>query len=75
MLPGSSMNFPRLIADFAVEAVRTANPKPYGGYIARLEEYPEGDGYKTNFRFVAEPAPGYTGKIFWTDKTGKIIEK
>jgi len=46
----------------------------YGGYIVRLEEYPAGDAFKTNFRLVAYPADGYVGKEFFIDKSEQLKE-
>ena len=46
---------------------------PYHGFIVELTEYPMGDGYKTNFRFIAKPDKGYIGESFAIDKTEEII--
>ena len=46
---------------------------PYHGFIVELLEYPEGDDFKTNFRFVAKPAAGYTGSAYAIDKTEEVI--
>ena len=47
--------------------------KPYRGFNVELIEYPPGDDFKTNFRFVARPAPGFTGDSYAIDKTEKIV--
>lgn len=46
----------------------------YGGYVVRLEEFPAGDGFKSNFLLVAYPATGYTGASFAIDKSEEIKE-
>ena len=46
---------------------------PYHGFIVELAEYPTGDDYKTNFRFIAKPASGYTGEAYAIDKTEETI--
>ena len=47
--------------------------KPYRGFNVELTEYPPGDDFKTNFRFVAKPAPGFTGDSYAIDKTEEIV--
>ncbi len=47
--------------------------RPYHGFIVELAEYPTGDDYKTNFRFIAKPASGYTGEAYAIDKTEETI--
>jgi len=46
----------------------------YGGYVVKLEEYPAGDAFKTNFRITAYPAEGYVGKTFVIDKSERPEE-
>ncbi len=46
---------------------------PFHGFIVELTEYPLGDDFKTNFRFIAKPAPGYKGETYAIDKTEEII--
>ena len=47
--------------------------KPYHGFVIELTEFPAGDGFSTNFRFVAKPAPGYKGESFAVDKTEDVV--
>ena len=44
----------------------------YKGWNVRLEEFPPGDGFKTNFRLIAHPAKYYRGGVFCTDKSEKV---
>jgi hypothetical protein len=43
-------------------------PTPYHGYVFRLVEYPPGDNFASNYRIIAEPAPGFTGNRYETNK-------
>ncbi len=47
--------------------------QPFHGVIVELTEYPEGDNFKTNFRFIAKPAPGFVGESLAIDKSEEII--
>ena len=47
--------------------------KPFHGVIVELTECPVGDGFKTNFKFIATPAPGYVGESLAIDKSEEII--
>ena len=55
------------------DAFAACNEKPYHGFIVELQEYPDGDNFKTNFRFTAKPAPGFTGAAYAVDKSEEII--
>ena len=46
----------------------------YGGYMARLEDNPAGDGFRSNFLLVAYPAKGYKGASFAIDKSEEVRE-
>lgn len=46
----------------------------YGGYMARLEEFPAGDGFRSNFLLIAYPASGYRGSSFAIDKSEEVRE-
>lgn len=43
----------------------------YGGYMVRLEEFPAGDGFRSNFRLIAYPAGGTRGRLFPSTKAKK----
>lgn len=66
-----------LIRGLYANKIQGALPGPeqtsYYGYIVRLEEYPAGDNFATNFRLIAYPAKGYRGKTFRMDKT-EVLE-
>ena len=66
------------ISDMCANKIKPALPGPdqksFYGYIVRLEEWPMGDKFATNFRLVAYPASGYKGETFYIDKR-EVIEK
>ncbi len=75
---GGEMRFTGNMADIQRFVMQDAfaacsSKKPYHGFVVELTEYPLGDEFKTNFRFVAKPAAGYVGESFAIDKTEEII--
>jgi len=62
------------IMDKAFCALPGEGQTSYGGYVVKLEEYPAGDAFKTNFRITAYPAEGYVGKTFVIDKSKRPEE-
>ena len=48
---------------------------PFKGLYMKLEEYPQGDNYKTNFLFTVYPAEGFIGESYCIDKKEKIFIK
>lgn len=55
------------------DAFAACQGKAYRGLLVELNEYPSGDAFKTNFRFVAKPTDGYTGQVYAIDKTEEIF--
>ena len=78
---GGNKNFPNSLDDIrnlvmsdAANAFPGPQQKPYEGFILKLEEFVAGDDFKTNFKIIAEPAPGYTGAKYMIDKSKKVTE-
>lgn len=61
-----------LVIAEAAAAFPGKNQTPYEGVVLRLEEYPQGDNFKNNFRVIAEPAHGFIGEVYMIDKLGKV---
>ena len=76
---GGNANFANdlsVVSEVCASSIKPALPgadqTDFHGYIVRLEEYPAGDNFATNFKLVAYPAPGYEGDTFYTDKKENI---
>lgn len=76
---GGSANFAKDLSevyDLCASSIKPALPgadqTDFRGYIVRLEEYPAGDNFATNFKLVAYPAPGYEGETFYIDKKENV---
>ena len=63
-----------LVMPEAAAAFPGNNQVPYEGFFLRLEEYPEGDCFKTDFRVIAEPANGFVGKKYMITKSEIVSE-
>ena len=78
---GGSRNFPSDLNEAKhcfpttiYSALPGVNQSSYSGWVVRLEEYPTGDKFRTNFRIIASPAPGFNGNNFCIDKTETFTE-
>ena len=56
----------------AFNALPGPNQTPYNGYVFELTEFPPGDNYQNNFKFVARPSNGYVGQSFQIDKYEEV---
>ena len=54
------------------KALQGYNQIPYNGFVIELSEYPVGDSFQSNFRFIASPANGFIGQSYQIDKFEQI---
>ena len=78
---GGKQNFAsqlETVSDYVMQEIRETilapQNEPFRGYRIKILEYSKGDNFQTNFKIVAEPATGYTGKKYLIDKSKEIIE-